>query len=337
MRMNWCYLWILLCIFSICLKRTEQCSPPKGWGPMQPERRAQKAGIVVYGTVVSTPQRNHTLTEGGRFYGVILQVHCVVKGPKLPEFIHVAGFSNFSGGLCVHSKAYLNKSYVIFIQRDVDIPGQFRVLEVNIQKGAIHPGHKLSVLRDVMFLVGENASLPLGSRGVSKPGCPHFKRKFRDPTSVKSKHNKSCRCRRKKQKRKKRKRIKATSRPKNRHCTDNITGVPTLPRTRRYNVVNFDEDSKMSSGNILPPSHNVVSFSSDSHQLNTRCFWCLMVLQVVITSLLPTWELGLSERNIQVSKNVRSNVQKRRSMEHTFHGQFNFYSAIIKGLQQGLQ
>ncbi|KXJ25035.1 uncharacterized protein LOC110246544 [Exaiptasia diaphana] len=285
--MNWCYLWVLLCVLSICLPRAEQCSPPEGWWPLEPEERAQKAGIVVYGTVVSTPQRNNSSTEKGRFYGVILKVHCIVKGPKLPAFIHVSGFSNFSGGLCVHSKAFLNKSYVIFIKRDTDIPEQFRVLEVNLQKGAMHPGHKLSVLRDVMSLVGENASLPLGSKGDSKPGCLHFKRKFRDPTSVKSKHNKSCRCRRKKQKRKKRKRIKATSRPKNRHCTDNITDVPTLPRTRRYNVVNFEED-KVPSVNILPPSHNVVSFSSDSQQLNTHCFWCLMVFQVILTSLLPT-------------------------------------------------
>ena len=288
--MNWYNLWIsfgVLCIY--CLKKTEQCSPPDGWWPMQPERRAEKAEIVVFGTVVSIPQRNNSSQEEGRFYTVRLHVHCIVKGSELPPFIHVAGFSDFSGGLCVHSKAFLNTTYVLFVEPDVDNPKGFRVLEVNLQRGAVHPGHKLSVLREIVYLTGENASLPTGVKNDTKPGCPHFphKRKFRDPAPHRVKQNKPCRCRRKKQKHKKRKRTKGNSWTRT-HWMD-ITEIPTLPRTRRYSVINFEQD-KVARKNILPPSGETVSLttSSGSLRLVTKCFWWLLTVHCLVRWRLPT-------------------------------------------------
>lgn len=283
--MKWQFLWISVSICSIyCLKNTEQCSPPEGWWPALPGKRAEQAKIVLFGTVVSTPQLNHTSSEDRRFYDVILRVHCIVKGPRTPEFVRVSGFSNFSGGLCVHSKAFVNKSYVILVKRKVDKPQEFQLLEVNLQKGAIHVGHKLSVLRDVMFLTGvENASLPLSVKSDSKPGCPHFKRKFREPALEKPKH-KHCRCRRKKRKRKKKKRLKIATLPRNQHSSWNLKEVPTLPRTRRYNVMNFERDTV---SNVVPSSGDILSLSSGSSQLTTNWLMYMLTLCCIFMWLLP--------------------------------------------------
>jgi len=287
--MNCYFLWISLSICSIyCLKNTEQCSPPNGWSPMLPEKRAKKANIVLYGTVVSTPRINQSSDEDGRFYGVTLQVHCIIKGPRVPEFIHVTGFSNFSGGLCVHTKAFLNKTYIIFVKhrrRKVRDLEEFHILEVNLQKGAIHPGHKLSVLRDIMFLVGENASLPIGVEKDSNSGCPHFKRRFRDPTSHKSKQ-KHCRCKKKKHKRKKRKRIKTTSRP--RKTSWNMNEVPTFPRTRRYSSVLIFDDQMEPFENTNSQSVEVLALRSNSYQLTLNWYLYLLTIYWITVALLPT-------------------------------------------------
>lgn len=281
----------LLCIY--CMQNTEQCSPPKGWRPMQPHERAQKAGIVVFGTVNSSPQSGQPdAVVEGRFYTVLLQVHCIIKGPSLPQFINVSGFSDFLGGLCVHSKAFLNKPYVVFLEKDHDNPGGFRVLEVNIQKGAVHAGHKFAVLKEVMFLVGQNASLPIGANKNAEPGCPDFantRRIFRDPAPNKRRQSKACRCRKKKQKRKKKKRFRGHLLSKTKVKWENVTSRPTVPRTRRYNVLNLKQD-KVEKEHQVPHSVKTLSFTNTAtHQSLAR--WCLFLLtfhSLVVFLLLPT-------------------------------------------------
>lgn len=288
--MNWCFLWTSLSIcFIYWLTITEQCSPPQRWSPILPEKRAKKADIVLYGTVVSTTRVNQSSSKHERFYGVILQVHCIVKGPRIPKYIHVTGFSNFTGGLCVHTKAFLNRPYIIFVKRKVDNTNEFQVLELNLQKGAIHPGHKLSVLRNVMLLAGENASLPIGVKNDLKPGCPHFKRRFREPTSHRPCAKKHCRCKKKKRKHKKRKRLKSTTRPKK--TSWDLNEVPTLPRTRRYsNVINFDDEVE-SFENTNSQSVEVLALRSNSRQFNLD--WNMYLLTMcclywISSTLLPT-------------------------------------------------
>ncbi|XP_031563416.1 uncharacterized protein LOC116298964 [Actinia tenebrosa] len=290
--MVWSNLFVtlgLLCIY--CLQNTEQCSPPKGWRPMQPHERAEKAEIVAFGTVVESPQSEPDAVVEGRFYTVLLKVHCIVRGPKLPQYINVSGFSDFSGGLCVHSKAFLNKSYVVFLELDHDNPGEFRVLEVNIQKGAVHVGHKFAVLREVMLLFGQNASLPIGADKNVKPGCPDFANNrgiFRDPEPNKRKQSKACRCRKKKQKRKKKKRFRGNL-MKSKAKLEDVTSKPTVPRTRRYNVLNLEQD-KVEKEHQVPHSVKTLSFSNTaSHQSLAR--WCLFLLtfhSLVVFMLLPT-------------------------------------------------
>lgn len=151
------------------------CSPPDGWLPLRPRARVKKADIVIYGTVRASrgrgPKKDH---EG--LYSAVFEVHCILKGGIVPQFINVSGFG-FAGGLCTNSAAYLNRTYIAFIRRDVGTQKNntgFFVDEVNVQSATIPIKHKVSraVLKDIVNMVGKNATSPLGATKDSLPGCP---------------------------------------------------------------------------------------------------------------------------------------------------------------------
>ena len=151
------------------------CSPPYGWLPLRPRARVKKADIVIYGTVRASPGQGPKKDHEG-LYSALFEVHCSLKGGMLPQFINVSGFG-FAGGLCTNSAAYLNRTYIAFIRRDADAQENntaFFVDEVNVQSATIPIKHKVSraVLKDIVEMVGKNATLPLGATKDSLPGCP---------------------------------------------------------------------------------------------------------------------------------------------------------------------
>ncbi|XP_032232401.1 uncharacterized protein LOC116614921 [Nematostella vectensis] len=243
--MKWSKLCISLGILCVCLtKYTQECSPPKGWQPMTPSERAKKAQIVVYGTVVASPRTrikgNNGQKTAGR-YTAEFRLHCIIKGPRLKALVNITGFGDFPG-VCVHSTAKLNKTYVVFVEHSYDT-GVLRVDEINVQRASVHVGQahkidKLAVLREIMFESGRNASVPLDASSDVKSGCPSFPTTSvsRYPARKDDKHDKACRCRKKKQKqRKKKKRLKKV---KTLATSKEWLEQPTLPRTRRYNNAN---------------------------------------------------------------------------------------------------
>ena len=151
------------------------CSPPDGWLPLRPRARVKKAEIVIYGTVRASPVQGPKKDREG-LYRVLFEVHCTLKGGIIPQFINVSGFG-FAGGLCTHSAAYLNRTYIAFVRRDAgkrENSTAFFVDEVNVQRATIPIKHKVSrvVLKDIVDMVGKNATLPLGTTKDSLPGCP---------------------------------------------------------------------------------------------------------------------------------------------------------------------
>lgn len=163
------------------------CSPPDGWLPLRPTARAMKADIVIYGTVRASPRQGPKKDHEG-LYSALFEVHCTLKGGIVPQFINVSGFG-FAGGLCTHSAAYLNKTYIAFIRRDSSIRNNdslFRVDEINVQSATILIKHKVSraVLKDIVDMVGKNATLPLGANKDTFPGCPKAPQQpYFDPTA----------------------------------------------------------------------------------------------------------------------------------------------------------
>ena len=151
------------------------CSPPDGWLPLRPRERVKKADIVIYGTVRASRGRGAKKDHEG-LYSALFEVHCTLKGGIVPQFINVSGFG-FAGGLCTNSAAYLNRTYIAFIRRDVGTQENntaFYVDEVNVQSATIPIKHKVSraVLKDIVDMVGKNVTLPLGATKDSLPGCP---------------------------------------------------------------------------------------------------------------------------------------------------------------------
>ena len=152
------------------------CSPPKGWFPLNATARVGKADIVIYGTVRASPRRK-SKNDPKELYSALFEVHCTLKGGKLPQFINVSGFSGFAG-LCTHSTAYLNKTYIAFIRRAVSSKTnttRFLVDELdNLQEATIPIKKNKRVLKDIMEMVGKNATLPIGASEDTLPGCPNF-------------------------------------------------------------------------------------------------------------------------------------------------------------------
>lgn len=151
------------------------CSPPDGWLPLRPTARVKQADIVIYGTVRASPRQGPKKDHEG-LYSAVFEVHCTLKGGIVPQFINVSGFG-FAGGLCTHSAAYLNRTYIAFIRRDAGTQANntaFVVDEVNVQSATIPIKHKVSraVLKDIVDMVGKNATLPLGATKDNLPGCP---------------------------------------------------------------------------------------------------------------------------------------------------------------------
>lgn len=153
------------------------CSPPYGWLPLSPVARARKADIVLYGTVRASPRQGPKKDHEG-LYRALFEVHCSLKGGIVPRFINVSGFG-FAGGLCTHSTAYLNNTYIAFIRRDTSTRrnrSHFYVDEINVESATILIKHKIgrsrAVLNDIVKMVGKNATLPLGATKDIFPGCP---------------------------------------------------------------------------------------------------------------------------------------------------------------------
>ena len=116
-----------------------------------------------------------------------------LKGGIVPQFINVSGFG-FAGGLCTHSTAYLNNTYIAFIRRDASTRrnrSHFYVDEINVESATILIKHKIgrsrAVLKDIVKMVGKNATLPLGASKDIFPGCPKLPQPPRSyPTGIAS-------------------------------------------------------------------------------------------------------------------------------------------------------
>lgn len=165
------------------------CSQPEGWLPLEPTARVRKADIVIYGTVRASPRHGPKKDHEG-LYSALFEVHCTLKGGLLPRFINVSGFG-FVGGLCTHSAAYLNKTYIAFIRRDANAGANnslFSVDEVNVEGATIVIKNKVSksVLKDIVQMVGKNATLPFGATKNTSPGCPNPNLPSFHPTAVTS-------------------------------------------------------------------------------------------------------------------------------------------------------
>ncbi|XP_022792678.1 uncharacterized protein LOC111331769 [Stylophora pistillata] len=167
---------ILLGILHSLILGAFTCSPPKGWFPLNATTRVRKADIVIYGTVRASPRRT-SKNDPKELYSALFEVHCTLKGGKLHQFINISGFSGFAG-LCTHSTAYLNKTYIAFIRRAVNWKTnttRFLVDELdNLQEATIPIKKNKGVLKDIMELVGKNATLPIGASKETLPGCPNF-------------------------------------------------------------------------------------------------------------------------------------------------------------------
>ncbi|XP_068682677.1 uncharacterized protein [Montipora foliosa] len=166
---------ILSGILHNFIRAAFSCSPPEDWLPLDTKARVQKAEIVIYGTVRASPRHGPKDDIEG-LYSALFEVHCILKGKMLPQFVNVSGFG-FAGGLCTHTRAYLNKTYVALLRKDTSIGvkgSQFSVNEVNIDSATIPIKVSNPVLKKIMETVGENVSQPLGATKDSVPGCPKF-------------------------------------------------------------------------------------------------------------------------------------------------------------------
>jgi len=262
------------------------CSPPDGWLPLKPRARVKKAVIVIYGTVRASPGHGPKKNYEG-LYSALFEVHCILKGGIVPQFINVSGFG-FAGGLCTHSAAYLNRTYIAFIRRDADTQGNntaFFVDEVNVQSATIPIKHKVSraVLKDIVDMVGKNATLPLGATKGSLPGCPkgssqpHF-----HPTAIARGSKKILCLKHKKRRRKKCHVVTSPSTQMSRTTTklsSRLTDKRTKPSLRSTTVLR----------------HGNVDFLLHNH--STRCggcwtrniCWCFVLIFHSLVLVAVTW------------------------------------------------
>lgn len=274
---------ILLGILQNFIRVAFSCSPPKGWIVLEPTARVRKADIVIYGTVRASPRQGPKKDREG-LYSAVFEVHCTLKGGTLPQFIKVSGFG-FAGGLCTHSPAYLNKTYITFIRRDSKAGAngtRFFVDEVNVQSATINIKHKLNklVLKEIVAMVGKNVTLPLGATKDTLPGCPKFTTQLSlDPTATVSETKKHlCHSRSHKHKKRKHKKCRVLSTPSTRtaHTTTELTSARTSYVSSRGNtkagVLNRPTTTKIQ-GNVafLGRSH------SSASRAQSIC-WCFVLI-----------------------------------------------------------
>ena len=225
---------ILSGILHNFIRAAFSCSPPEDWLPLDTKARVEKAEIVIYGTVRASPRHGPKDDIEG-LYSALFEVHCILKGKMLPQFVNVSGFG-FAGGLCTHTHAYLNKTYVALLRKDTRIGvkgSQFSVNEVNIESATIPIKVSNPVLKKTMETVGENVSQPLGATKDSVPSCPKFAKQptFRQ-TKVTITTTKKNPCRHKSHRHKKRKNKKC--RAFDNTSTQMAPTTTKLSTSRRY-------------------------------------------------------------------------------------------------------
>lgn len=239
------------------------CSPPDGWLPLRPRARVKKADIVIYGTVRASPGQGPKKDHQG-LYSALFEVHCTLKGGIVPQFINVSGFG-FAGGLCTHSAAYLNRTYIAFIRRDAGTQENntaFFVDEVNVQSATIPIKHKVSraVLKDIVDMVGKNATLPLGATKDSLPGCPKGSpQPYFHPTAIAS-GTKKIHCHKHKKRRRKK-------------C--HVVTSPSTQMSRTTTKLSSRLSDKRTKSSLLSTTvlrHGNVDFLLHNH--STRCGGC---------------------------------------------------------------
>lgn len=278
------------------------CSPPDGWLPLRPRARVKKADIVIYGTVRASPGQGPKKDHQG-LYSALFEVHCTLKGGIVPQFINVSGFG-FAGGLCTHSAAYLNRTYIAFIRRDTGTQENntaFFVDEVNVQSATIPIKHKVSraVLKDIVDMVGKNATLPLGATKDSLPGCPKGSpQPYFHPTAIAS-GTKKINCHKHKKRRRKK-------------C--HVVTSPSTQMSRTTTKLSSRLSDKRTKSSLLSTTvlrHGNVDFLLHNH--STRCGGCwtsnicwLFVLifhglVLVVVKWHQTWFLALLRQGKQIA------------------------------------
>lgn len=260
---------ILSGVLHNCFRSVFSCSPPKGRRPLEPKARVRKADIVIYGTVRASPRHGPKKDHLG-LYSALFEVHCILKGGKLPQFINVSGFGS-AGGLCAPSAAYLNKTYITFIRRDKANSSRFSVHEVNVQSATIAIKHKLSksVLKDIVEMVGTNATLPLGMTKDTSPGCPTFSN---TPSFHPTTRRNRCHPKSHKHKKRRHKKCRVTSTPST-QMTHTTTGLSSSTKS--------DESSKEHSKATSTKIQGNVDFLLESHSSASRAqsiCWCFVLI-----------------------------------------------------------
>ena len=263
-------LWGFISFFGILVARVDGCSPPNGWTYLTDSERAQRAGLVVYGTVVQSP-RSGPKAKGShhrdRHYKAVFEVHCVFKGPKLPQFINVSGFGHVPG-LCTNSKAYVNRTYVVFLKGRNVSSRKFRVNEVNVQVGTIEVRTKAQ-LKEIIRSVGENSlSLPIGTSNRSEPGCT----KLRQCTEVYKK-------RARKRNHKKRKCCRKNCPPRNTRAPESTFLPTTLKETHKLRFT----------GDFVPAFRVSETASSRSAGCLSKHWFHVLTLHGPLLFVLLTW------------------------------------------------
>ena len=284
------------------------CSPPDGWLPLRPRARVKKADIVIYGTVRASRRRGPKKDHEG-LYSALFEVHCTLKGGIVPQFINVSGFG-FAGGLCTNSAAYLNRTYIAFIRRDVGTQENntaFFADEVNVQSATIPIKHKVSkaVLKDIVDMVGKNATLPLGATKDSLPGCPTGSpQPLFHPTAITSGTEKII-CHPVSRKHKSRRRRKKC------HVVTSPSSTQMSRTTTKLSSRLSDKRTKSSLLTTTVFRHRNVDFLLHNH--STRCggcwtsniCWCFVLifhgLVLVVVKWHQTWFMALLRQGKQIA------------------------------------
>ena len=281
------------------------CSPPDGWLPLRPRERVKKADIVIYGTVRASRGRGAKKDHEG-LYSALFEVHCTLKGGIVPQFINVSGFG-FAGGLCTNSAAYLNRTYIAFIRRDVGTQENntaFYVDEVNVQSATIPIKHKVSraVLKDIVDMVGKNVTLPLGATKDSLPGCPTGSPQPNFHPTAFARGTKKIICHPASHKHKKRRRKKC-------HVVTSPSSTQMSRTTTKLSSRLSDKRTKSSLLTTTVSRHDNVDFLLYNH--STKCggcwtsniCWCFMLifhgLVLVVVKWHQTWFMALLRQGKQ--------------------------------------
>ena len=291
-KMKLAHAVILSGILHNCIRTAFCCSPPDGWLPLKSSARVRKADIVIYGTVRASPRHGPKKDHEG-LYSALFEVHCTFKGGKLPKFINVSGFG-FAGGLCTHSAAYLNKTYITFIRRDAKAGAngtEFFADEVNVQSATIIIKHKLGkvVLKDIVKMVGNNATLPLGATKDSLPGCPTFANlpSFHPTTTARGTRRHFCHHGSHKHKKRRHKKCRVSSAP-----STQIAHAPTELTSSKQSYTSSKEDTKTSLLFTTARRQGDVDFLLDSHSSGSRTqsfCWCFVLIFHGLVLVVVKW------------------------------------------------